>query len=378
LHDAGLEEPASQSGIGSVVEKLLPFGTTTYSRTEYQAALDSIAATTTSGYNFSLTVPSANFDRGMQLLADAQLHPALRTSDLAVVKADVAADLTGDESNPDHLVDVAQANDLYPQGDPARRFATAANVSGLTQGDVRAYFGKTFRPDLTTIVIVGDVSPETARDVATRWFGDWKADGATPQVYPLAVNPNKAAQSTIPATGRIQDTVRLIETVPLTTADAAVAPLDVANTVLSGDFSSMLIRDLRVTTGYVYYVGSTLAPGKTRSTFSVQYGSAPQNVGKAEALALADLTRMQTTPIDSERLLRAKARLLSTIPIDEESYDGLARQLLTYASEGLPLDEDVVLGQRELGATDADVRTAMQQYIRPQDFVTIVEGPPSQ
>lgn len=375
LHDNGLEEPAGQSGVATVTEKLLPYGTTTYGRVAYQTQLDAIEATDATGYVFSLDVPSANFDRGLQLLADDELHPSLRNEDLTVVKGEVAADLSGDEQNPDHLAAVAQADALFPAGDPARVFATAADVNALSQADVQAFYGKTFRPDLTTIAIVGDLTPEQARASVERWFGGWKADGSPPVVTPRAVPANAASQATVPATGRIQDTIRMSETLGLSWDDDAIAPLRLANTMLSGDFSSILIRDLRVTTGYVYYVTSGLDVGKTRSLFVLRYGSSPDNVGKAKALAIADLTRMQNAPIDSERLLRAKSNLLSAIPIGDESYDGLAKQLATTASEGLPLDEDVILARREFAATPQDVQSAMKQYVRPEGFVTIVEGP---
>lgn len=375
LHDAGLQEPPGQSGIGMVLEKMFPYGTTSFGRVAFNRELDSIAATVTAGYNFSLSVPSKNADRGLQLLADDELHPALRAQDLSVVKDQVAAALTGDASNPDHLSAVTEMNALYPAGDPARRFASAGDVAKLTVHDVGAFFRAAYRPDLTTVVIVGDITPGAALHSVQRWFGTWKANGPAPRVFPPAAAANVSSLHVVPATGRVQDSVRLTQTLPLTLTDAARAPLDIANTVLSGDFSSMLIRDLRVTTGYVYYVGSTLTIGKTRSTFGIQYGSAPQNVYKARALAIADLTRMQTQPVETERFLRAKARLLSVIPIAEESYDGLARQLLQYASQGLPLDEDVRLGTQQLAATRADVRTAMAKYVRPHDFVTTVEGP---
>ncbi|MBV9269759.1 MAG: insulinase family protein [Candidatus Eremiobacteraeota bacterium] len=375
LHDAGLQEPTGQSGVGTVLEKVLPYGTTSLDRITYNQELDALAATVTAGYNFSLSVPSMNVDRGLQLLADDELHPALRAEDLSVVKDQVAADLTGDAGNPDHLSTVAEMNALYPVGDPARRFPSADDVKKLSVDNVRAFFKAAYRPDLTTIVIVGDIAPEAARRSVQRWFGSWRASGRTPNVFPSPAPPNVTSDQVVPATGRIQDTVRLTETMPLTVSDSAVAPLNIANTVLSGDFSSMLIRDLRVTTGYVYYVGSTLQAGKTRSTFAVEYGSSPENVNRARALAMADLRRMQTQTVESERFLRAKARLLSVIPIREESYDGLAKQLLQYASQGLPLDEDVRLGAQELAATPDDVRAAMAKYVRPQDFVTIVEGP---
>ncbi|HEX3670979.1 MAG TPA: pitrilysin family protein [Candidatus Cybelea sp.] len=375
LHDNGLEEPTGQTGVATVTEKLLPYGTTTYGRVAYQTQLDAIEATDATGYAFSLAVPSANFDRGLQLLADDELHPSLRNEDLTVVRGEVAADLSGDEQNPDHLAAVAQANALFPPGDPARVFAKSADVNALTQADVQAFYDKTFRPDLTTIAIVGDVTPEEARASVERWFGEWKANGPPPAVTPPAVPSNTASQAGVPATGRIQDTTRMSETLNLSWDDDAIAPLRIANTMLSGDFSSILIRDLRVTTGYVYYVTSRLDVGKTRSLFVLRYGSSPENAGRAKALAVADLTRMQNAPLDSERLLRAKSNLLSAIPIGDESYDGLAKQLATTASEGLPLDEDVILARREFAATPQDVQSAMKEYVRPEGFVTIVEGP---
>lgn len=375
LHDDGLEEPLGQTGVGTVIEKLLPYGTTTYDRVAYQAQLDAIEATDATGYVFSLDVPSANFDRGLQLLADDELHPSLRNEDLSVVKGEVAADLSGDEQNPDHLAAVAEANALFPAGDPARVFAESSDVNALTWADVQAFYAKAYRPDLATIAIVGDVTPEEARASVERWFGGWKADGPPPAVTPPAVQANAASEANVPATGRIQDTVRMSETLKLSWDDDAIAPLLLANTMLSGDFSSILIRDLRVTKGYVYYVTSGLNEGKTRSTFAVRYGSSPDNVSKAKALALADLARMQTAPVDNERLLRAKSSLLSAIPIGDESYDGLAKQLAKTVSEGLPIDEDIILAQREFAATPQDVQSAMKQFVRPEGFVTIIEGP---
>lgn len=375
LNDPGLQEPEGQAGVARVVEKLLSFGTKTYGRVEYQSQLDRISATASCGFNFSLIVPAANFDRGLQLLADDELHPALRPADLAVVKSEVAADLVGDEQNPDHLADVAMANGLWPVGDPARRYPRAADVSGLTPSDVNAFYASAFRPDLATVAIVGDVTPEQARAAVVRWFGSWAASGPPPNVFPPPVPANQTSHALVPATGRIQDRVHMSETVGATTGSDGIAPLYVANTVLSGDFSSMFYRDLRVTTGYVYYVGSLLSDGKTRSTFAITYGAAPENVDKARAVALADLTQMQNEPIDDERLLRAKSSLISAVPIREQSYEGLAKRLAELGSEGLPLDEDVVMTRKEYAATAQEVQAAVKKWIRPDEFVTIVEGP---
>ncbi len=375
VNNPGLEEPSGRSGVAGVVEKLLPYGTRTYGRVAYQAALDRIAATVQTGFTFSLTVPSEHFDRGLQLLADDELHPALSSRDFAIVRDERVAELTGEEQSPDRLAAVAAAQALYPPSDPARRFAHAAEVRQLTLSDARAFYTLAYRPDLTTIAIVGDVTPAEARRAVERYFGSWKRKGKAPRVFAAPVADNGTSRSTVPATGRIQDAVRLEETLALANDDPAIAPLQVANTVLSGDFSSMLIRDLRVTTGLVYSVRSALNVAKSRATFSVEYGCSPRNVVRAEALVARDLRRLQAAPLDAERLERAKSRLLSTIPIAEQSYDGLGRQLVSYISQGLALDEDEVLAKRELTATPEAVRDAMRRWIRPDGFIRVVEGP---
>lgn len=374
-HDAGLEEPADKTGVQSVVEALLPYGTTHYSRVAYQGELDAISATAVHGFTFTLGVPSANFARGMTLLADAELYPAFDAASFAIVKNARSADLAGDATNPDHLALVATANGLYPEDDPARRFATADGVKALSLADIKSAYARAFRPDLATISIVGDVSVARAKAIAERTFGGWRAAGARPDVVPHPVADNGAREEVVAATGRVQDTVILTQALALGIHDPDIAQLQIANTMLSGDFSSVLIRDMRVTTGYVYSVGSALASGLLRSTFVVRYGCAPENFAKAQAVLERDLRRVASARPDGERLLRAKSRLLSDVALQTQSYDGLAARMTTNVGNGFPADRDFALARAELAATPDSVRTAVARWIRPSGFVRVIEGP---
>ncbi|MGC1380501.1 MAG: pitrilysin family protein [Candidatus Baltobacteraceae bacterium] len=376
LNDPQIQEPPDQEGVADVTEALLPYGTTTYDRVALQGELDKIAATTSAGTEFGLDVLSSQFDRGVQLLADEELHPAFDPASFSIVRQQSVGALTGEMTTPDHLADVALSKALYPAGDPTQRFATPKSAGALSIDDVKAWYATAYRPDLTTIVVIGDTTPEAAKAVFERYFGGWKATGPKPNVDPPPAPPNAPSQVNVPATGRVQSSVRLVETLGLVRSDPAWAQLNVANTVLTGGFySSLLYHDLREVHGYVYSVGSRVSAGRVRASFSVSYGCEPQNIVPAESQTRTILRQLQSAPIAADRLLRSKALLMGEVPIRESSYDGVTGQFLDYAELGLPLNQNVIDAQAELDATAASVQAALAKYLRPDAFVRIVTGP---
>jgi zinc protease len=312
----------------------------------------------------------------VQLLADEELHPAFNAADFELVRQQYVGGLLGEMTTPSHLAGVALAKALFPAGDPSQRFATPKQVGALTLDDVKSWYAAAYRPDLTTVVVIGDTTPEAAKAIFERYFGDWKASGPKPNTDPPPVPQNGPSQVNVPATGRVQSSVRLEQTVPIVRADPAWAQLQVANTVLTGGFySSLLYHDLREVHGYAYSVGSRLSAGKVRATFGVTYACDPQNIIPAETQVRAVLTQLQRSPIEPDRLLRSKAMLMGDVPIRASSYDGVTAQLLGYATLGLPLNQNLIDAQAQLSATAESVQAALAKYIRPNDFVRIVTGP---
>jgi zinc protease len=371
-----VQEPPGQEGVADLTAQLLPFGTTTYGRVAFQTELDKIAATASAGTGFGVDALSGDFDRAVQLLADEELHPAFDPRAFAIVRQQSVGTLTGAMTSPDRLADVALAKALYPPGDPEQRFATPQSVGALTLDQVKAWYAAAYRPDLTTIVVIGDVTPDQAKATIAKYFGAWSATGPKPDIYPPAVPANAPSQVTIPANGRVQSSVQLVETTDLLRTDPAWAPLQVADTALTGGFySSLLYHDLREVHGYVYSVDSTLQTGKVRSAFHVDYACDPQNIVPAQAQIAAILTQLQKAPLEPDRLLRAKALLMGDVPIRAASYDGVAGLLLDYAVRDLPLDQGTRDAQAELAATADDVQAAIAKYLRPDGFVRIVTGP---
>ncbi len=375
-NNTDLQEPPGKEGVDAILSGLFNFGTTTYDRLAFAAETDKIAANVGAGTGMSLGVTTENFDRGVELLADVELHPALPAAAFAIVQQQEVGSLEGTLKSPDFMAQIALSKGLYPANDPTQRYATPASAKSVTLDDVKAYYASVYRPDQTTFVVVGDITPEHAKAAFEKAFGSWKAVGPKPETEAAPVGPNPVSAATIPAVGRIQSDVTLAQTIPVTRSNPAYAPLQLANAVLSGGFyASLLYHDLRELHGYVYNVGSDMSFGKTRSTFEVTYGADPKNVARAEKLVRDDLLALQKQALPLDRVTRAKALVLGEVPLRTESYSGLANQLLGYAVNEEPLDRAYITAGLILSTTPEQIRAAMAKYIRPTGFVRVVQGP---
>jgi zinc protease len=376
---ADLEVPPGQEGVESVLGGLFSYGTNTLDRVALQKALDDIAADESAGPSFSVSVLKKYFDRGVQLLADNELHPALPEPAFKVVKAQTEDSVAGLLKSPGYLAERALDFGLLPKNDPALRQPTPKTVDGLTLADVRSFYGRAYRPDLTTIVVIGDVTPNEAREEIEKWFGAWKAEGPKPAVDLPPVPPNAASATNVPDPSRIQDLVELSQELPMNRFNPDYYALELGNHVLGGGFyATRLYRDLREKTGLVYTVSNRLDAGRTRAVFTVSYACDPANVSKARAIVERDLRDMKTNPPSAEELQQAKALILRQIPLAQSSEMSIAGGLLGRAVMGLPLDEPVQAAARYSAMTGEQVKAAFAKWIKPVDFVQVVRGPKPQ
>ena len=378
-NNADLQTPKGKEGVSDVLDGLYSYGSTTLDRLAFQKALDDIAANETAGFDFSVQVLKENFSRGVQLLADNELHPALPAEAFAVVKDQTVQFVAGNLKSPGYRTSRALDIALLPSGDPTLREATPATLGTVTLDDVKQYHSTTLRPDLTTIVVIGDTTPEEAKAVITKWFGDWKAEGPKPDTTLPAVPVNKASAANVPDPQAVQDSVVLAQQLNLNRFDPDYYPLQLGNHVLGGGFyATRLYHDLRQVSGYVYNVDVSMEASKTRASYSVTYGCDPDKVSKARALVQRDLDQMRTQDVTPDELHLAKAMLLRSIPLGESSEEGVAQGLLHRAVIGLPLDEPIVAAKKYYELSADQVKEAFARHLRLDDFVQVVRGPAPQ
>ncbi len=342
-HDFGLETPPGQEGIGDVLNGLFAYGTESLDRLSFRKALDDIAANESAGYSFSLDVLPANFSRGIELLADNEIHPAMAAQAFEIVKRQSAEFVAGNLKSPEYRTLRALDMALLPAAIRCCGRRPPQTVANVTLEAVQRFRTATPRPDLTTLVVIGDVSAAEARSVVEKWFGGWRAEGPSrrPPCRPFPPTSRWRSRSRI----RRRSRIRCISPSSLHRAGSIriTIPLELGTHVLGGGFyATRLYHDLRQVAGYVYTVDVHLDASKTRAAYQVTYGCDPENVSKARALIQRDLEQMRSQEVSDDELHRAKALLLRKLVLQESSEEAVARGLLARAELDLPLDEPIV------------------------------------
>ncbi len=166
-----VQAPHGEEGISNLLGELLTYGSQHLDRLAFQSALDAIGAESHAGTDFSVVALGSGFDRAVELLADNELHPALPARALDIMRPQFAQIIAGRNRSPGYLMQRSLRSALFPATDPSLRETTPASIRGITLDQVRAFHAATFRPDLTTIVVIGRVTPDQARASIEKYFG---------------------------------------------------------------------------------------------------------------------------------------------------------------------------------------------------------------
>lgn len=370
-----MEAPKGQEGAGDVLNALLNYGPTGMTRTQYEAAVNAIGAQIQLGTSFSLKVLPSYFSDGLHLLAQGLLKPRLPQHAFLIQKYLRALEMSGVIQSPPFQFKLAIARALFPPGDPDLRFATAKSIRSLSLAKVQAYYRKVFRPDLTTIVVAGDVVPAKARTLVQQYFGSWQAKGPRPSTAYPAVPLSKPRRIFVPDSARKQDLVTLAETIDVKSGAKSQFALDLANDFLDGGFyASPLYREMREQRGLVYTVSSLFHFGANRSTYKLSYGSYPDKVNEAAQVAAQVLSDLRSHPLSSEQLHLAKAIALRKLELTNQSVSSIAQGWINARERALPLDWNYVKAHRFINLTAVEIQQSMYKYLDPARLSMVVLG----
>ena len=368
-------DPAGKEGVGEVTSALMDWGSAKYGYDAQRKLVDDRAAEISFGTSFAAHGRATDFRALLDELADDVRHPLFPADKFELVRSQLSA-YAGKRAlqagfEAQRLFNAA----LYPVGDPIQRIATERSIGGVTLDDVKAFHARYVRPDLTTLVVVGDVDPVLVAREVQEAFGDWTASGVKPDAR-LPEIPLPTPQTRVVTTST-QDVSVELGAPAIARGSADYDALSLANAIYggAGSFESRLFREVREQRGLVYNVSSAIDATRDRGVFTVSFSAIPSKIDAAEVLVRSELKRMQNDDVTAEELTRAKTRIVATQLNAEQATASIASDLLHIGLDELPSSYYATLADRYAGITAADVRRAAQLWFHPDNLVEVRIGP---
>jgi zinc protease len=368
-------EPPGEEGMEQVVSDVADYGSAKYSFDLRRELIDDMGAEVDFGQDFTAQGLARDFNRIVDIVADGEEHPTLPEPWFSRDRGQLANSISAENHISGEAIDHLYDEHLLAPDDPALRRPDSTTIESISRNDALAYVARYWRPDLTTIAVVGDVTPQQVRAAFERAFGPWQQFGPKPDLTEPALPAAHAADGYI-GTESNQVYVRLGQP-----AVSRISPdydtFLVLNQILgaSGDFESRLWQQLRQQRGLVYSVSSSLHADRDRGNFQIELAVAPQNVNVAVSLVREQLRRLQEAPVSERELQAAKQRLVGGDLIDEDSAQGQAQQLLTIGLYDLPPTYYRDRSEELAHVTGTDVQRVAREYLRPDELIQIYAGP---
>jgi len=374
----GATDPAGRAGAASLAAEVMTKGTRTRSATQIAAAIESLGGALDAdagrdGASIEVTVKSDALAPAMGILADVARNPAFAADEIERARAQAIDTQAVALSNPAQLAGLAANRLVYgdaPYGAPLE--GTPASLKALAATDLQRSYRTTWQPGQAALLLVGDITPTAAHELAERNFGDWRpAAGAVPE----SRQPNYPAPRVlvIDMPGAGQAGV-VVARPGIARADERYYPLQVANTILGGGFSSRLNQEVRIKRGLAYGAGSSATarrlPGLVTARTQTKNPTAPD----VATLIVAEMKRMGAEPIAPAELDTRKASLVGNFGRGIETTAGIAGVLGDYVLEDVALAELDRFTDRVNAVDAASVSAVSRTLLDPAPASIVVVG----
>jgi zinc protease len=364
-----------KAGLADISGSLLATGTTTKTKAEIDEAVDYIGANMstngTGGFASSLT---KHTDKILSLFADVLLKPSFPQNEFDKIKTQTLSNLQTEKDDPNAISgNVSRAltfGTIHPYGE----ITNEITVSNINLKDCVDYYHANFKPGTAYLVIVGDITPETAKAKAEKYFGSWTAGKTTPQAYSSPRPVEKTQVDFVDKAGAVQSVINITYAVDMKPGSADVIPARVMNTILGSGFSGRLFKNLREDKAYTYGAYSSLDADKLAGTFSANASVRNEVTDSAITQFMIELNKLRNEPVSTTELELSKSFIAGGFARSLESPQTVATFALNKMMYNLPADYYETYLQKLAAVTVDDVSREAKKYITPDRARIVVVG----
>ncbi|MBD0266080.1 MAG: insulinase family protein, partial [Tolypothrix sp. Co-bin9] len=253
---------------------------------------------------------------------------------------------------------------------------TAESLKSITRDDLLGFYQTHYRPDSTTIALVGDFDPLKVKLLLNQAFGQWSATGKPPVLeIPSVPLPKTLTRLNKVIPGKAE-AVTYIGYNGISRKDPRYYAALILNQILGGDtLSSRLGTEVRDRQGLTYGIYSGFAAGINPGPFLIQMQTAPGDAQKAIASTLALLKQLREQGVTEAEFDTAKRSITNSYPVDLANPSDVSSIILNNAVFGLSRSEIRDFPQKIQAVTMAQMQQTIEDLIKPENLIIVTAGP---
>ncbi len=363
------------AGYVEMAGQMLSRGTTTRSKAEIDQYVDFIGASlNTSANGITGECLTKHQDKLLTIMADVLFNPTFPAEEYEKLKKQTLSALAQDKDDPNTIADNVSSVLRNSKNHPYGEITTEKTIEKITVEKCREYYDKYFKPNISYLIITGDVDAKKAFEKASEYFAKWENKTVVKQPYPTPQKPPNTMVDFVDKTGAVQSVINITYPVELKPGTPDVIKASVLNTVLGGYFGSRLMSNIREDKGYTYGARSSLDYDPVIGDFTA-YASVRNEVTDSSVIEfLKEINRLRTETISEEELTMVKNVMTGNFARSLERPETVARYALNVARYNLPEDYYATYLEKLSKVTATDIKDMANKYLTPDRAHILIVG----
>lgn len=371
----------TKAGLASLTAIMMNESTENYSAEEIAVALEMIGSSISFRANQAETVISVNaltknLDATLDILEEKLFRPAFKEEDFERVVKQQMEVIQADEKNPESIASLVFNRLTYGEKHiyslPAQ--GMTETVENISLDDIRAFYGKYYAPEITEMVVVGDLDQNEILKKLS-FLHKWENKNAEVPKMATAPEVSKTKIYLMDKQGAPQSQIRIGYMTDMSydvTGEYYKSTL--MNYNLGGNFNSRINLNLREDKGWTYGARSYFRAGDDPGPFYFASGIKGNASDSAVYEVMKEITDFAQHGITDEELNYLKNSIGQRDALNYEAPGqkaGFLRKILHY-----DLDRDYVEEQSEIidSITKEEINALAKKHLPVEKMNIIVVG----
>lgn len=382
--DAGFAaDQFASSGTSRLTSSLLTGGTKHRSALEISDEVQMLGAQISSGCNLDLSTVflsalRAKLDDSLDLFADIILNPEFPSEDFERQRTLQLAAIANEKVTPLQMALRALPPILFGSkhayGTPLTGSGTEETLKALTRDDIIRFHSTWFKPNNSTLIVVGDTTVEEIKPKLEKLFGNWPAASVPAKDVHEVAPPSNPRIFLIDKPGA-QHSVVIAGTIAPPPQIKNEVALETMNNVFGGTFGARLNMNLREEKHWSYGAASVLYAARAQRPFLAYASVQGDKTADSISEMLKELSGITgAKPITQEELEKVTQQQIFELPGAHETMNAIGGLFGDLLQLGLPLSfyDDYV--SRVTALTTTELEQCARMLLEPKKMVWLVVG----